>query len=77
MRDIDQPKAYYTCPPKLALTRAEAGKALGLSAVTVDRLTKRGLLHSSRATGRPLYPICELERLLRETSARIEVRAGG
>ena len=53
---------------KLSLTREEAAETLGISAVTIDRLTKRGLLRPSRATRRPLYPIWELERFLRETS---------
>jgi hypothetical protein len=34
----------------------------------VDRLAKRGLIHPSRATRRPLYPVWEIERFLRETS---------
>ncbi|MGB0412979.1 MAG: helix-turn-helix domain-containing protein [Coraliomargarita sp.] len=41
---------------------------LGLSAPTVDRLTKRGLLRPSRATRRPLYSKAEIERFLAETS---------
>jgi DNA-binding transcriptional MerR regulator len=53
---------------KLALTREEAADALGVSAITVDRLAKRGLIHPSRATRRPLYPIWEIERFLRDTS---------
>lgn len=57
--------------PKLALTREEAGLCLGLSPITVDRLTKRGLLRPSRATRRPLYPVWELERFLKETSQLI------
>lgn len=57
--------------PKLALTREEAGEALGISAITVDRLAKRGLLHPSRVTRRPLYPVWEIERFLRETAGRI------
>lgn len=52
---------------KLALSREEAARALGVSAITVDRLTKRGLLRPSRATRRPLYPIWEVERFLRDT----------
>ena len=59
--------------PKLAFTRVEVAEALGISAVTVDRLVKRGLLRPSRATRRPLFPIWELERFLRETSERIEL----
>jgi hypothetical protein len=58
-------------PPKLALTREETAKAIGQSAVTVDRLTKRGLLRPSRATRRPIYPLWEIERFLRETSAHL------
>jgi hypothetical protein len=57
--------------PKLSLTRVEAAKALGVSAITIDRLAVRGLLRPSRATRRPLYPIWELERFLRETSAAV------
>jgi predicted site-specific integrase-resolvase len=62
--------------PKLALTRAEAAEALGITPVTVDRLAKRGLLRPSRATRRPLYSIEEIERFLRDTSKSI-VLAGG
>lgn len=56
--------------PKLALTREEAAKALGLSAATIDRLTERGLLQPSRATRRPLYPVSEIERFLKETQGK-------
>ena len=59
--------------PKLALTREEVGECLGVSAITIDRLTKRGLLHPSRATRRPLYPVWEIERFLRETSEVIKL----
>ena len=57
---------------KLALIREEAAKILGLSAVSIERLTKRGLLRPSRATRRPLYPVWEIERFLRETTASIQ-----
>ncbi len=56
---------------RLSLTRTEAAEVLGITAFTVDRLAKRGLLNPSRATRRPLYPIWELERFLRETSDSI------
>lgn len=56
---------------KLAYSRIEAAEALGVSAITVDRLVKRGLLHPSRATRRPLFPVWEIERFLRETIGRI------
>ena len=58
---------------KLALSRAEAAEALGISPVTLDRLTQRGLLKPSRATRRPLYPVWEIERFLRDTSQTIDV----
>ena len=61
-------------PPKLALTREETAEALGMSAVSVDRLTKRGLLHPSRAMRRPLFPVWEIERFLRDTSTVIGLR---
>ena len=57
--------------PKLAFSRVEAAKALGVSPVTIDRLAERGLLRPSRATRRPLYTLAELERFLRETTALI------
>ena len=59
--------------PKLALSRTEAAEVLGMAPATIDRLTKRGLLHPSRATRRPLYPVRELERFLRETSQEIDL----
>jgi predicted site-specific integrase-resolvase len=58
---------------KLALSRAEAAEALGISTVTLDRLVARGLINPSRATRRPLFPIWEIERFLRDTSQTIEV----
>ncbi len=58
---------------KLALTRTETAEALGVSPITIDRLTKRGLLNPSRATRRPLYPVWEIERFLRETTGRIDL----
>ena len=53
---------------KLALSRTEAAEALGVSAITIDRLVKRGLLRPSRATRRPLFAVVEIERFLRETT---------
>jgi DNA-binding transcriptional MerR regulator len=61
--------------PKLALTRVEAAQALGVSVVSIDRLTKRGLLRPSRATRRPLYSVKEIERFLKETTASLEWRS--
>jgi len=53
---------------KLALSRVEAAQALGVCPMTVDRLVKRGQLHASRATRRPLFPVWEIERFLRDTT---------
>lgn len=57
--------------PRLAYTRTEAAEILGVTPVTIDRLTRRGLLKPSRATRRPLYPTWELERFLRDTTSSI------
>ena len=54
--------------PKLALTREEAAQALVLVRRPSSRLTERGLLRPSRATRRPLYPVTEIERFLRDTA---------
>jgi hypothetical protein len=61
-----------SAPPKLALNRVEAANAIGVSPATLDRLTIRGLLRPSRATRRPIYSVKELERFLKETTARAE-----
>jgi len=52
----------------LALSREETARALGVSAITVDRLAKRGLIRPSRAIRRPIYPVWELERFLRDSA---------
>ena len=59
--------------PRLSYSRVEAAEILGLDPATVDRLAKRGLLRPSRATRRPLYPLWELERFLRETSQPVQL----
>jgi len=58
---------------KLALSRKEAAEALGISTVSVDRLVKRGLLRPSMALRRPLFPVWEIERFLRETSQQLKL----
>lgn len=70
---MNTPENIKQHAPKLALTRVEVGEALGISAVTVDRLAKRGLLRPSRATRRPLYSVAEIERFLRETTMELSV----
>jgi hypothetical protein len=57
---------------KKGFKRAEAALYLGVAAVTIDRLTKRGLLHPSRALRHPIYSKDDLDRFLRETSGSIE-----
>ena len=52
---------------KLAYTRTEAAKLLGINPITLDRLAKRGLILPSRAIRRPLYPHTELVRFLEDT----------
>ena len=56
---------------KKGYKRAEAATYLGISKVTLDRLTKRGLLHPSRALRHPIYIKEDLDRFLRETSEPI------
>lgn len=65
---MDSPRIQKT---KLALSRVQTAEALGVSAITVDRLVKRGLLKPSRATRRPLFPVWEIERFLRETTGEV------
>lgn len=57
--------------PKLALNRRETANALSVSPATLDRLAERGLIFPCRATGRPLYPVAEIERFLRDTTDEI------
>ena len=57
-----------TVAEKKGFKRAEAATYLGVTAVTIDRLRKRGLLHPSRALRHPIYSRDDLDRFLRETS---------
>ena len=57
---------------KKGYKRAEAATYLGVAKITIDRLTKRGLLHPSRALRHPIYSKDDLDRFLRETSEPIE-----
>jgi hypothetical protein len=54
---------------RLALTRHEAARALGVTPISIDRLVARGLLRPCRALRRPLFPCAEIERFLKETTA--------
>lgn len=65
---------------KLALDRKMTATALGVSTATVDRLRERGMIRPSLALRKPLYPVFEIERFLRETTKSIfvtELRGGG
>jgi hypothetical protein len=57
---------------KKGFKRAEAAIYLGVAKITIDRLTKRGLLHPSRALRHPIYSKDDLDRFLRETSDVID-----
>lgn len=57
---------------KKGFKRAEAAIYLGVAKITIDRLTKRGLLHPSRALRHPIYSRDDLDRFLRETSDTVE-----
>lgn len=57
---------------KKGFKRAEAAIYLGVAKITIDRLTKRGLLHPSRALRHPIYSKDDLDRFLRETTDAIE-----
>jgi len=54
---------------KNGFKRAEAAIYLGVTAVTIDRLAKRGLLHPSRALRHPIYSKDDLDRFLKDTTA--------
>jgi ribosomal protein S20 len=56
---------------KKGYKRAEAATYLGVAKITIDRLTKRGLLHPSRALRHPIYSRDDLDRFLKETSEPI------
>ncbi len=71
LRPMSNPYHPSSSTPKLAFSRREAAEAIGVSPVTIDRLTARGLLKPSRATRRPLFPVAELERFLRETTLNL------
>ena len=58
---------------RIALGRKEAAAAINVSVETLGRLAKRGLLHPSRATRRPFFPIVELERFLRDTATETKL----
>ena len=61
-----EPKGYIE---KKGFKRAEAAIYLGVAPITIDRLTKRGLLHPSRALRHPIYSKDDLDRFLRDTAS--------
>ena len=56
---------------RLAYSRQETAKLLGVSPITIDRLAKRGLLRPSRAIRRPLFSKAEIQRFLEETEGKL------
>ena len=56
---------------KMGFKRAEAAFYLGVTTVTIDRLTKRGLLRPCRALRHPIFCRDDLDRFLRETTGTI------
>jgi hypothetical protein len=70
---MKSPTPFADTSGRLALTRYETARTLGISVSEIDKLTKRGLLKPSRATRRPLYSLRELERFLRETTCSLEI----
>jgi DNA-binding transcriptional MerR regulator len=69
---MKSPNIFADHSGRLALTRIETARTLGISASQIDKLTKRGLLRPSRATRRPLYSVQEIQRFLRDTTAQLE-----
>ena len=59
--------AEKTQPNQLAYTRRQLCHRLGISARTLARLEKRGLLKSAKALRTKLHPHTEIERFLQET----------
>lgn len=49
---------------RIAFTREEAAKSLGVSVCTIDRLIKKRVIRASRVLGRTLIAVSELEKLL-------------
>ena len=71
------PNLFADPPGRLALTRVEAAQSIGLHVSELDKLAKRGLIHPSRATRRPLYSVREIERFLRDTTVQPGSEADG
>ena len=63
-----EPPLHGEVRRKLAYSRAEAARLLGIHANSLDRLAARGLLRPSRALRKPLYAEAELVRFLEATS---------
>jgi len=53
--------------PRQAYTMRETAEVPGVSYMTIHRLLKRGLLHSSSALRHKLIPASEIERFLEDT----------
>jgi len=70
-------KIFADSSGRMALTRYELSRTLGISVSQIDKLTKRGLLRPSRATRRPLYSVEEIRRFLRDTTVELDDEGDG
>src|SRR5262245_60412071 len=55
-------------PPRAAFQTREAASYIGVSCLTLKRLSYRKILHPNRATGRLLWPIKQLDEFLLDPS---------
>jgi DNA-directed RNA polymerase specialized sigma subunit len=53
---------------RMAYTLEETAQILGISYISVWRLTKRGMLKTSSALRTKIVPVSEIEKFLRNTS---------
>jgi transcriptional regulator with XRE-family HTH domain len=74
---MNNPNIFADGSGRMALTREETAKALGVTVSTIDKLAARKLLRPSRATRRPLYSVEEITRFLRETTVDLEAEEDG
>jgi len=67
LKDLQPAKPPLISNHRLLLTRVEAANALGFSLRTFDRVVKRGLLPRNLVTGRLMFSVKDLEKLVAET----------
>jgi len=65
---VEAAKLTLNLDGRLALNIVETAATIGVkNPITVSRLVQRGLLHPSKATRRPLFPVEEIRRFLAAT----------